>query len=97
MSYDMTPLAALNLFFDSHEALTEYETEQIVKGMKLYAEAYASQHRQQQGLREALEDVDTVLMQMEDYLHGEDGTRITKMRGKIQKALSTPPKEDTKQ
>lgn len=39
------------------------------------------------GSKRLLEDVDTLLAQLEDTAHGEEGKRITEMRGRVQAAV----------
>lgn len=41
-------------------------------------------------MKELLNEIDELLSRFEDFTHGEDGENITKLRGKIELALSTP-------
>jgi len=41
-----------------------------------------------------LEEIDSLLATLEDSAHGEEGRRITELRGKIQKEQSEKPKEE---
>ncbi len=38
-------------------------------------------------LKQCLDDINFKLMMMEDYMYGEDGDKITAMRGKIHEVL----------
>jgi hypothetical protein len=54
---------------------------------------YNSLKAENERLREILSDVDFGLASMEDYSHGEEGTKITQLRGRVLQYLETPDKQ----